>query len=63
MFFYEASVGSHISWENKKDNGYRSDIENSCQEQKWKKTYLLKEKNHTLWQHHKYMVHMKSQEI
>ena len=28
-----------------------------------KKTYLLKDNNHTMWKHQKYMVHMESREI
>ena len=37
-------MGYHSSWKNNNYNSYRSDSENSCQEQQWKKTYFVKEK-------------------
>ena len=44
FFFSESPVVSHRSCKNIKENIQRSDSENSCQEQRWKTTYLLKYK-------------------
>ena len=41
MFFSEALVGSHRSWNNSKENSQKSDSKNSCQEKRGETTYIF----------------------